>query len=69
MPKRAKGGKPAGKGENKWRFETAFSLILVLFFLFVDFLTTGRISWSLWPIGAIAFFWIAFALLNKFGRE
>jgi len=69
MPKRAKEGKPAGKGEKKWWFGIASGLILIFFFLFVDFLTTGRISWSLWPIGAVVFFWVAFALLNKFGRE
>ncbi len=57
------------KGRKKWWYDIAAGGILIAFFLGMDYITTGSITWSIWPIGAILFFWIAYRLLNLVGRE
>ena len=57
------------KGEKKWWYGIAMMIMFCVFFLGMDFLMTGKITWSIWPVAAVLFFGVGFALLNKFGRE
>jgi hypothetical protein len=58
-----------GKGQKKWWYGIAMMLMFCAFFLGIDFLMNGRITWSVWPVAAVLFFGVGFSLLNKFGRE
>jgi membrane protein YdbS with pleckstrin-like domain len=58
-----------GKGEKKWWYGIAMMLMFCVFFLGMDFLMTGKITWSVWPVAAVIFFGVGFTLLNKFARE
>lgn len=60
----------AGKhGRKKRWYGIGAMAIACIFFLALDFATTRSISWSVWPIGALLFFGIAYHFLNRFGRE
>ena len=52
------------KGEKKWRYDFGALGIVCLFFLALDFYSTGRISWSIYPIAAVAIFVGGFKLLG-----
>jgi len=58
-----------GKGPKKWWYGIAVMLMICIFFLGMDFMINGRITWSVWPVAAVLFFGVGFTLLNKFGRE
>jgi hypothetical protein len=58
-----------GKGEKKWWYGIAFMGMFCVFFLGMDFMLNGKITWSVWPVAAVLFFGVGFTLLNKFGRE
>jgi len=58
-----------GTGRKKWWFGIGVMLLISVFFLGMDLLMNGRITWSIWPVAAILFFGVGFTLLNKFGRE
>ncbi len=58
----------AGRKRKKWWYGLGAAFIVVLFFLGFDFLTSGSLTWSVWPIGAVIFFAVMFTLLNRFGR-
>jgi hypothetical protein len=58
-----------GKGEKKWWYGIAVMMMFCVFFLGMDFMLTGKITWSIWPVAAVLFFGVGFTLLNKFGRE
>jgi len=57
------------KGQKKWWYPIGVFGILCVFFLGMDYATSGSITWSVWPVAAILFFGIGFSLLNKYGRE
>jgi hypothetical protein len=57
------------KGGKKWWYNIAMMVMLCAFFVGIDVYQNGRITWSVWPMGAILFFGIGFSLLNRFGRE
>lgn len=58
-----------GKGEKKWWYGIAMMIMFCGFFLGMDFVQNGKITWSVWPVAAVLFFGVGFMLLNKFGRE
>jgi uncharacterized membrane protein YhaH (DUF805 family) len=58
-----------GTGGKKWWYGIAVMLLISVFFLGMDFMMNGRITWSVWPVAALLFFGVGFTLLNKFGRE
>lgn len=58
-----------GRGQKKWWYGIAAMLFICVFFLGMDYSTSGRITWSVWPVAAVLFFGVGFSLLNKFGRE
>jgi len=62
-------GMPKGKGQKKWWYGIAVMGIICIFFIGMDVIQTGRITWSVWPVAAILFFGVGFSLLNKFARE
>jgi hypothetical protein len=55
-------------GEKKWWYGIAIMIMFCVFFLGMDFLMTGKATWSVWPVAAVLFFGVGFSLLNKFGR-
>jgi hypothetical protein len=57
------------KGRKKWWFGIGVLLLVAAFFLGMDYMMNGRITWSIWPVAAMLFFGVGFSLLNKFGRE
>jgi hypothetical protein len=57
------------KGEKKWWYSIAMISMFCVFFVGLDVYPNGRITWSIWPVAAILFFGVGFALLNNFGRE
>ena len=57
------------KGKKKWWYGVAFMGMFCIFFLGMDYMMNGRITWSVWPVAAVLFFGVGFSLLNKFGRE
>jgi uncharacterized membrane protein YhaH (DUF805 family) len=57
------------KGEKKWWYGIGFMGMFCVFFLGMDFMQNGKITWSVWPVAAVLFFCVGFTLLNKFGRE
>ncbi len=57
-----------GKGRKKWWYGIAVMLMVAVFFLGIDFMMNGRITWSVWPVAAVLFFGVGFSLLDKFGR-
>ena len=57
------------KRRKKWWYSLVAMLIPVALFLGMDYATSGTLSWSLWVAGIMAFFGVAYALLNKYGRE
>lgn len=58
-----------GEGKKKWWYGIALILMFCVFFLGMDFFMNGKITWSVWPVGAFLFFGVGFTLLNRFGRE
>jgi hypothetical protein len=42
---------------------------IAVFLLILDVGQNGEITWSFWPLVAVLFFGVGFALLNRFGRE
>lgn len=58
-----------GKDGKKWWYGIAVMSMFCVFFLGMDILTTGKITWSVWPVAAVLFFGIGFSLLNRFGLE
>lgn len=57
------------KGEKKWWYDLGALGIVCLFFLVLDYYSTGRVSWSVYPIAAVVFFVGGFKLLDTFGRN
>jgi hypothetical protein len=57
------------KGKKKWWYGIGVMGILCIFFLGMDLVQNQRITWSIWPVGAILFFGVGFSLLDRFGRE
>ena len=57
------------KGEKKWWYRIAMMGILCIFFVGMNVIQTGTITWSVWPVAAVLFIGVGFSLLNKFGRE
>ena len=57
------------KGEKKWWYQIAVMIMIGIFFVGIDVYQNGRITWSVWPVGAVLFFGVGFSLLNRFGRE
>ena len=57
------------KGPKKWWYDIAVMIMICVFFVGLDVYQNGRITWSVWPVAAVLFFGVGFALLNKFGRE
>jgi hypothetical protein len=57
------------KGGKKWWYGIAAMGMFCIFFLGMDVMLNGRITWSVWPVAAVLFFGVGFTLLNKFGRE
>ena len=62
-------GNGRGKGQKKWWYGIAVMLMICIFFLGLDIITTGKITWSVYPVAAVLFFGVGFTLLNRFGRE
>lgn len=60
---------PQRKGRKKWWYNIAVFCIICVFLLVLDIATSGRITWSIYPVAAILFLGIAFCLLNRFGTE
>lgn len=60
---------PVVKGRKKWWYGIAVMLMIAVFFLSIDFMMNGRITWSVWPVAAVLFFGVGFSLPDKFGRE
>ncbi|MFA4825269.1 MAG: hypothetical protein WC593_08945 [Methanoregula sp.] len=58
-----------GKSEKKWWYGIAVMVMICVFFVGMDVYSNGRITWSVWPVGAVLFFGVGFSLLNRFGRE
>jgi uncharacterized membrane protein YhaH (DUF805 family) len=58
-----------GKGGKKWWYGIAVMVMIAVFFLGMDLVTNGKITWSVWPVAAVLFFGVGFSLLNRFGRE
>jgi uncharacterized membrane protein YhaH (DUF805 family) len=56
-------------GKKKWWYGIVMMLMFCVFFLGMDFMMSGKITWSIWPVAAVLFFGVGFTLLNKFGRE
>jgi hypothetical protein len=56
------GGEKGGTASRSWECCASF-------FLGMDFLQNGKITWSVWTVAAVLLFGIGFALLNKFGRD
>jgi uncharacterized membrane protein YhaH (DUF805 family) len=57
------------RGRKKWWYGIVVMLMICMFFLGMDFMINGKITWSVWPVAAVLFFGVGFTLLNKFGRE
>jgi hypothetical protein len=57
-----------GRGEKKWWYSIAVMGMFCIFFLGMDIIQNGRITWSVWPVVVVLFFGVGFTLLNKFGR-
>jgi drug/metabolite transporter (DMT)-like permease len=57
------------RGAKKWWYQIAVFIMIGVFFVGIDVYQNGRITWSVWPVGAVLFFGVGFSLLNKFGRE
>lgn len=51
--------------QRAWWYPIGVWAILAAFFLFVDLSTTGRVSWSVWPIGILGIFMLGFPLLHR----
>jgi hypothetical protein len=66
MMRDAMGG---SKGQPKWWYGIAVSLMICAFFIGMNIYQDGKITWSVWPVAAVLFFGVGFSLLNKFGRE
>jgi uncharacterized membrane protein YhaH (DUF805 family) len=58
-----------GRRGKKWWYGIAMMLMFCVFFLGMDFMLSGRITWSVWPVAAVIFFGVGFTLLNRFGTE
>jgi uncharacterized membrane protein YhaH (DUF805 family) len=58
-----------GRGGKKWWYGIGVMIMFCVFFLGMDFMMNGKITWSIWPVAAVMFFGVGFTLLNKFGRE
>jgi hypothetical protein len=58
-----------GKGQPKWWYGIAVSVMICTFFIGMNIYQDGKITWSVWPVAAVLFFGVGFTLLNKFGRE
>lgn len=56
-------------GKKKWWYGIAVMAMICIFFIGIDVVHNGRITWSVWPVGAVLFFGAGFTLLNRFGRE
>ncbi|MDO9036222.1 MAG: 2TM domain-containing protein [Methanoregula sp.] len=56
-------------GQKKWWYQIAVMIMICIFFVGIDVVQNGRITWSVWPVAAVLFFGVGFTLLNKFGRE
>jgi hypothetical protein len=57
------------KEKPKWWYGIGVMLMFCVFFVGIDVYSNGRITWSVWPVAALLFFGVGFALLDKFGRE
>jgi len=57
------------KGKKKWWYGIAVMVMCCIFFVGIDLIQNGKITWSVWPVAAVLFFGVGFSLLNKFGRE
>lgn len=57
------------KGQPKWWYGIAVSVMICAFFIGMNIYQDGKITWSVWPVAAVLFFGVGFSLLNKFGRE
>jgi drug/metabolite transporter (DMT)-like permease len=57
------------QGQPKWWYGIAVAIMICAFFVGMDIYNNGRITWSVWPVAAVLFFGVGFALLNRFGRE
>ena len=66
MMRDAMGG---NKGQPKWWYGIAVSVMICVFFLGMDIHSNGKITWSIWPVAAVLFFGVGFSVLNKFGRD
>jgi hypothetical protein len=58
-----------GTGRKKWWYGIAMAAMICAFLIGMDVYGNGRITWSVWPVAAVLFFGVGFALLNRFGRE
>ncbi len=58
-----------GKGQKKWWYGIAVLLMICIFLAGMDYVRTGSITWSVWPVAAVLFFGVGFSLLNRFGRK
>jgi len=63
----AKGGNE-GRAK-KWWYHIALDLIPCVFFLLLDYATSGILTWSVWACAIVIFFAGASTLLDRFGRE
>jgi len=48
-----------------WWYPIGVWVILAAFFVFIDVATTGRITWSVWPVGILGIFMLGFPLLHR----
>lgn len=59
----------AGKGRKKWWYDIAGLGLICIVLLAIDYITSGSITWSIWPILGIVVVGIGYKLLDRFGRE
>lgn len=51
--------------ERAWWYPIGVWVILAAFSVLVDLATSGRITWSPWPVGILGIFLVGFTLLHR----
>jgi len=66
MAKRAKTDR---KEKKKWWYNLGLIILIDVFLLFMDYATSGAITWALWPVAAIFIFGIGFSVLERVKKQ